>query len=81
VITDMSLPAMSGMDLAKQLLIWNPEARIVISSGYALPVEASALGRNVRLLPKPFEIEQLDTLLDDIRVLGPAVANSIAEHR
>jgi len=66
VINDMSLPVMSGMDLAKRILEKQPDAWIVISSGYLLKFELNKLGPNVRLLPKPFETEQIDVLLSDV---------------
>jgi CheY-like chemotaxis protein len=67
LITDMSLPAMSGMELTKRVLERNPVAWIVILSGYVLKVELSKLGPHVRTLAKPFETEQLDAILNDVR--------------
>jgi len=72
VITDMSLPLMSGMDLAKRVLEKQPDAWIIISSGYLLKFELNKLGPNVRLLPKPFETEQIDVLLSDVRAALPS---------
>ncbi len=67
VITDMSLPAMSGMELAKRVLEKTPDTWIIFSSGYLLKLELGKLGPNVRMLPKPFEVQQFDVLLSDIR--------------
>jgi CheY-like chemotaxis protein len=67
IITDMSLPAMSGMDLTKRVLEKDAHAWIVILSGYLLKVELTKLGPNVRALAKPFETEQLDAILNDVR--------------
>ena len=67
LITDMSLPAMSGMDLTKHVLKKNANAWIVILSGYLLKIELNKIGPNVRTLAKPFETEQLDVILNDVR--------------
>ena len=67
LITDMSLPVMSGMDLTRLVLKKNANAWIVILSGYLLNIELNKLGPNVRTLAKPFETEQLDAILNDVR--------------
>jgi CheY-like chemotaxis protein len=67
LITDLSLPAMSGMELTKRVLARNHNAWIVILSGYLLKIDPNLLGPNVRALAKPFEIEQLDTILNAVR--------------
>ncbi len=67
VITDVSLPKMSGVDLAKRILAASPNTWIVFSSGYALDNGLSQFGSNVRSLPKPFEVEALQALLLEIR--------------
>lgn len=66
VVTDVSLPGISGTDLAKQLLAQEPERWVVLCSGYELGAHAQAWGPNVRTLRKPFEIEELDELLAHI---------------
>lgn len=66
VVTDISLPGISGTDLARELLSHNRERWVVLCSGYELGDHAKAWGTNVRTLRKPFEIEDLDTLLSEI---------------
>jgi two-component system cell cycle response regulator CpdR len=73
LITDISLPHMSGIDLARHVLKTCPDAWIVISSGYLPRLTPEALGENVRVLPKPFEIEQMDALLRDARTALSAI--------
>ena len=63
VVTDVSLPGMSGIDLARRLLAAEPARWIVICSGYDFAANVAQLGPNVRVLRKPFEIEALDALL------------------
>ena len=66
LVTDISLPGMSGTDLARILLAQNPAQWVVLCSGYEYGNHLATLGPNVRALPKPFELEQLDALMDEI---------------
>jgi CheY-like chemotaxis protein len=77
VLTDVSLPGMSGIDLAKELQIKYPDLPVVISSGYdALNVE-SMLGRrqpNVFVLPKPFDMPTLQVTLKQAQAFAESRA-------
>ena len=66
LVTDISLPGMSGTDLARILLAKNPAQWVVLGSGYGYGDHLATLGPNVRALPKPFELEQLEALLVEI---------------
>jgi CheY-like chemotaxis protein len=66
VVTDVSLPGMSGTDLAHALLATNRGRWIILCSGYELGAHAHAWGTRVRTLLKPFEIEALDALLTEV---------------
>jgi DNA-binding NtrC family response regulator len=66
VITDVSLPGLSGIDLARRLVEAAPRLWVVISSGYELDHGLDRIGPNVRSLSKPFEIEAMDALLGEI---------------
>ncbi len=66
VITDISLPVMSGLDLARSLLLLKPTIPIIIASGYALNSVVPNLGPNVRTIVKPFEADQIDSLITDL---------------
>src|ERR1700677_4328799 len=63
VITDISLPVMSGLDLARSILLLKPTIPIIIASGYALNSVVPNLGPNVRTIVKPFEADQTDSLI------------------
>ncbi|MFN9472210.1 response regulator [Acidovorax sp.] len=63
LVTDVSLPGLSGTDLARQVLAADPRRWVVLCSGYDLGSHPSAWGPNVRTLMKPFELEDLETLL------------------
>lgn len=57
VVTDVSLPGLSGLDFARQLLAEDPARCIVVCTGFDLGAHAKLLSTNVRTLLKPFEIE------------------------
>lgn len=63
VITDVSLPTMSGVELARAVLARAPATWVVLSSGYELSAGLKTLGPNVHSLPKPFEVDDMDALL------------------
>jgi DNA-binding NtrC family response regulator len=67
VMTDVSLPGMSGIELTKELIKKYPRLPVVISSGYgALDVE-SLFGQrevNVLVLPKPYDMDMLEETLN-----------------
>jgi two-component system cell cycle response regulator CpdR len=69
VITDVSLPIMSGVDLARTLLRDKPMLPIIIASGYSLEPGGQSWGRQVRTIIKPFEIDEIDALI--LELTGP----------
>lgn len=66
VVTDVSLPGMSGTELARRLLQDDPQRWIVLCSGYNFGDDAARLGTNVRSLNKPFELDELDALIEQV---------------
>lgn len=74
LVSDVSLPGRSGTELARTLLAQKPARWVVLCSGYELGPYPASWGPNVRTLVKPFEIEELESLLGAIRkaVSGPA---------
>ena len=66
VITDISLPVMSGLDLVRNILNIRPEAPIIVASGYSLDFGPQSWGPNVRAILKPFEGSQIDALITDL---------------
>jgi len=67
LVSDISLPGMSGTDLARRVLAVHPESWVVLCSGYAYGDALRTLGPRVRALPKPFELDDLDRLMDEIQ--------------
>ena len=67
LVTDVSLPGISGTELARRLLQQDPEHWVVLCSGYEFRIGLDTLGPNVRALLKPFDIEEFDRLLVDVQ--------------
>jgi two-component system cell cycle response regulator CpdR len=66
LITDVSLPGMSGTDLARKLLAEQPDRWVVLCSGYEFGSAVSQFGPNVRALLKPFEPDDMENLIQEI---------------
>ncbi|HWH84218.1 MAG TPA: response regulator [Burkholderiaceae bacterium] len=66
LITDVSLPGLSGTELARRVLADDPQRWVVLCSGYEFRHGLEQLGPNVRSLSKPFEVEELDALMGEI---------------
>lgn len=67
LLTDVSLPAMSGVELARRLLRQRPGLWVVFLSGHAMQAHVEALGPQVRCLLKPFHPDALYALIEEIR--------------
>jgi two-component system, cell cycle response regulator CpdR len=70
VITDVSLPVMSGLDLARELLKQRSDLPVIVATGYALDFGLESLGPNVRSILKPFELEEIDKLIASLAPQG-----------
>jgi two-component system cell cycle response regulator CpdR len=66
VITDVSLPVMSGIDLARSILRIKPDLPIIIASGYSLDFGLENWGTNVRAIIKPFEGAEIEAIISDL---------------
>jgi len=71
VITDVSLPGMSGIEFARRVLKIAADTWCIIASGYQMPSDLNQLGARVRSMTKPFESEQIDALLAEVRNARP----------
>ena len=72
VITDVSLPQMSGLDLARKILDIDPKVLIIVASGYYLDLTLQKWGPNVRAIVKPFEAADIDALIAELCKTGGA---------
>lgn len=65
IMTDVSLPGLSGTDLARRLLKSDPNRWVVLCSGYDFVDSVRQFGPNVRALRKPFELEDLEAVIGE----------------
>ena len=70
VITDVSLPGISGVELARRLQGVDASLPIILVSGYRLDTEEFRLGANIRAITKPFGSPELEALIQE---LSPAL--------
>jgi two-component system cell cycle response regulator CpdR len=66
VITDVSLPAMSGIELARSILQLKPRVPIILASGYDLDFAVENWAANVRSIIKPFEADEIEALMSKL---------------
>lgn len=63
LFTDINLPGMSGIELARQAVKVNPRLQVIIASGYGSAFQHD-LGFPVRVLSKPFDLNRLRDVLE-----------------
>jgi two-component system cell cycle response regulator CpdR len=66
VVTDVSLPEMSGVDLIRFIKRLDPSIPVIVVSGYALDRTDLQLGPSVRAITKPFDVPQMDALIREL---------------
>jgi len=66
VVIDVSLPGLSGMDLARMMLQADPKVRLVLTSGYPFDTQKllDAGGDRMAFLHKPFTPAMLTETVD-----------------
>jgi CheY-like chemotaxis protein len=64
LLTDLTLPGMSGLDLARAAVAMNAARHIVFASGRDVPVHDESLPFTWTALRKPYSFEQLKAVLD-----------------
>jgi CheY-like chemotaxis protein len=73
VMTDIRLPGMSGIELAKQLVKAYPALPVVIASGFGAVNVEFLLGEKVPtvlMLPKPYDLPELERTLTEAAAIG-----------
>jgi PAS domain S-box-containing protein len=63
LFTDVSLPGMSGLDLARQAVRQYPGMRVLVASGHHVAGDTEASLPEAVLLPKPYSLAQLQSAL------------------
>ncbi len=66
LMTDVGLPGIDGTELARRLTQSKPQQWVILCSGYELGAQSAALGPHVRALTKPFDLDDLERLLDKV---------------
>ncbi|GAA5786173.1 response regulator [Chitiniphilus shinanonensis] len=64
LLSDVSLPGLSGIELVRDAARQQPGLVLVLASGHDLSAEADLVGVPVQLLPKPFDIDALEAVLE-----------------
>jgi CheY-like chemotaxis protein len=65
LFTDVSLPGMSGIELARQIRAMHPEMKIIFASGHGAQI-GRYFGADVFCLSKPYEMAQLQQILHQV---------------
>ena len=56
IVTDMSMPGMSGIDLALKIRLIDPEMQVIITTGVDTEVDLASLSPNIAfVLQKPYQ--------------------------
>lgn len=65
LLTDLSMPGLSGEDLAVLIAREKPNLKVIISTGHSIEPKQieGRIGHQVHLLRKPFDLGELRTLL------------------
>jgi CheY-like chemotaxis protein len=66
LITDINLPDGSGLDVAREALRQNPRLPVIVCSGHDLRDVARSLGPTAHPLRKPFDLDELETLVEQL---------------
>jgi signal transduction histidine kinase/DNA-binding response OmpR family regulator len=64
LLTDINLPGMSGIELARELVGQLPQLRVIFASGYG-NVPPDELGFEAAFLPKPYNVVKMRELLTE----------------
>ncbi|MFC4158376.1 response regulator [Chitinimonas lacunae] len=75
LFTDVRLPGMPGTELARIVVNRFPGKPIVLASGYGRQIDIRQLGDRVEFLPKPFDLELLEAMLNKVAGMVAADAN------
>jgi PAS domain S-box-containing protein len=65
LLTDITLPGMSGLDLAEEALRHAPNLKVILASGYVAVTELEVNFPAI-MLPKPYDLVQLQAALNEV---------------
>ena len=64
LMTDINLPDGSGLDVAREALRQNPRLPVIVCSGNDLREVARSLGPTAHPMRKPFDMDELEALVE-----------------
>jgi CheY-like chemotaxis protein len=65
VFSDIMMPGdMNGVDLAREVRLRRPDLPVLLTSGYAEAARRDAEAEGVRILPKPYRVDELQAALN-----------------
>jgi CheY-like chemotaxis protein len=65
VFSDIMMPGdMNGVDLAREVRLRRPGLPVLLTSGYAEAARRDAEAQGVRILPKPYRVDELQAALN-----------------
>jgi CheY-like chemotaxis protein len=78
VFSDVMMPGrMNGVELAQEIRRRRPNLPVLLTSGYAEAARRKAGGQQIKIIPKPYRIDELRDALAAVR---QDTRNSIREH-
>jgi CheY-like chemotaxis protein/drug/metabolite transporter superfamily protein YnfA/putative methionine-R-sulfoxide reductase with GAF domain len=68
VLTDLAMPGMSGLEVAEEIKKAKPNVPIILITGWEVNIEKERLDTSgiIKVLYKPFRIEQLTEIINDL---------------
>ncbi|MBM7115851.1 response regulator [Archangium primigenium] len=66
LFTDVSLPGMSGVELAREAVRRRPGLRVIVASGYGNATEGLDQLKGVVVLPKPYALPQIERAMTQV---------------
>jgi signal transduction histidine kinase/response regulator RpfG family c-di-GMP phosphodiesterase len=72
LLTDVNLPGMSGVQLARQMVARHPQLRVIFASGVG-QLDIAETGVDAEFLPKPYDLIQIKELLTRVTKGAKAV--------
>lgn len=67
LFTDISLPGISGLELAGEALTLQPSLSVIVASGYGNVGKAGERSGDYIYLPKPYDLNELEQVLQRVR--------------
>jgi signal transduction histidine kinase/ActR/RegA family two-component response regulator len=67
VFSDVMMPGMNGVELAQEIRRRRPNLPVLLTSGYAEAAQRSAGTQKIKIIPKPYRIDELRDALAAVR--------------